>query len=733
MAPTSTARGGKHRNEQQCSEFLKRTQAGLISSLQNRLDENKKIELCLLGTVSFGCSEKQTEHLEQLRNYEAYRQAAVKTDIAYQPIDGDFFSVRSANSTVRNGLGRSLSNLGNDENKAVWNDFEKFENGFLNSWWQNQSKSQFPNWKECIKFENEKISLARKRKSHVFLPEFREDTIRQYRSECAELRAYWQTAPFAVPLTYAYRKGTDAAYQKISDGTHDRVRKLNESFKPWVYLLHEDLSSKDKAGKLAAASIAYNKLNGETKKFADWVKSLNDGNLDQLLVFSNVKEQLNGDSFCEGYSKKSTFDLIKEIGTSAIPGSDIFENIFFADPKNDRAFLAGFIGYDEWDKEKERLNRTTLLGAFKAVPQYIAESAAFQKAIEVAGPVVKRALNKSFSNLMPKYHVGSPLEGQPTIGSVQQVKPNPFTGSILLKPRREANSITQISEDGKFIETTSPANVKNYFRVTPGEKGKQELRRVSLKATPFDGAAEKRYVDDQFISNLKGSFDPKTVSSEDLARRLTNAQKQSSTTVLTTEGNVAEDNLLKMNTRVVEKMRSGRDLTVDDLESWNGIVNRYLLKGDFRNGAGQIRGTKKAGYVRGRKVESDLSSTDAFLVDPGQISMKFLPAEQVPKRLNSLIGRVNSLNSKSSLRVVAEIYQEYIKIHPFVDGNGRTARALVDYSLSKMKLPPVPEGRSIPRGALYQSPDELAATIRQLYEPKVVPKEVPRSWDVNAD
>ena len=89
----------------------------------------------------------------------------------------------------------------------------------------------------------------------------------------------------------------------------------------------------------------------------------------------------------------------------------------------------------------------------------------------------------------------------------------------------------------------------------------------------------------------------------------------------------------------------------------------------------------------------------------------YIPAREVPARLAKLIESINRLTANSSLREFAEIYREFIVIHPFGDGNGRTARVLLDYILLKNGHGPVTHDFGLTRDTLYQSIDELAGNL----------------------
>lgn len=328
----------------------------------------------------------------------------------------------------------------------------------------------------------------------------------------------------------------------------------------------------------------------------------------------------------------------------------------------------------------------------------------------------------------PTHHVGNIAERASPVGSRydlyrEQLKPgskimlvgNDAKGK-LVGDLEQRSMITQVSPDGRFIEATAPDGSRIYLKVTSENQGRLQTVQIRPDEAPFD-LRRRAYTDGDMIAKVRAGFNPRTLSDEEYARQLTLGQMSASSTV-TRGPSVAAANLQEMNRKVVERIRSNQPLTVDDLSQWNRLANKDAIAKELADTPGVVRGTRaRVLDPNAGSVKVDLSRTElgAAASDGFTFSVRYLPAQEVPRRLNGLVGRVNQLGPRNSLRDVATIYQDYIKIHPFVDGNGRTARALVDYSLARIGLPPIPAGKSLPREALFQSPDELAATIRALY------------------
>ena len=75
----------------------------------------------------------------------------------------------------------------------------------------------------------------------------------------------------------------------------------------------------------------------------------------------------------------------------------------------------------------------------------------------------------------------------------------------------------------------------------------------------------------------------------------------------------------------------------------------------------------------------------------------FVPPEEVPEKMHNLLDKTNAAidsirkkkkNAPHPLDVALQFHLDYVLIHPFYDGNGRTARLLTNLLLISFGYPP---------------------------------------------
>lgn len=200
---------------------------------------------------------------------------------------------------------------------------------------------------------------------------------------------------------------------------------------------------------------------------------------------------------------------------------------------------------------------------------------------------------------------------------------------------------------------------------------------------------------------------------EQLAKKLTDLHLNRSTNRRHAKNIIEYDSgVREANTLIAKRLVSKEEITESDLIQ----LNKALLKGvyPFRDSyfhpiAGVLRGSADQVAIHdGKLYVVDMRDRQSFqmLSTPSErlTTLTFAPADQVSTLLRDLLKDANQVSETTSMEKIFSIYQEYIKIHPFADGNGRVARVLLNFMLLKAKLP-------IPRYSpetLYFSPKEVA-------------------------
>ncbi len=98
------------------------------------------------------------------------------------------------------------------------------------------------------------------------------------------------------------------------------------------------------------------------------------------------------------------------------------------------------------------------------------------------------------------------------------------------------------------------------------------------------------------------------------------------------------------------------------------------------------------------------------------------------EEMQQLIAWYESAGDMHTVERAAELHTRFVKIHPFVDGNGRTGRLLLNFELMKAGYPPAVI-RKEDRLAYYDSLDEACVTAVYDGITKLVAEAVQRSLE----
>jgi len=105
---------------------------------------------------------------------------------------------------------------------------------------------------------------------------------------------------------------------------------------------------------------------------------------------------------------------------------------------------------------------------------------------------------------------------------------------------------------------------------------------------------------------------------------------------------------------------------------------------------------------------------------------------KVPELMNEFINWLNAQNSDNVAKIAAEAHYKLVSIHPFVDGNGRTARLLMNLLLMQEGYPPAiirKEDRRIYINAIEKA--QLGGADQDYYN--LIYNSIIRSFDIYLD
>ena len=134
---------------------------------------------------------------------------------------------------------------------------------------------------------------------------------------------------------------------------------------------------------------------------------------------------------------------------------------------------------------------------------------------------------------------------------------------------------------------------------------------------------------------------------------------------------------------VLEMVTGERPIT----ENFIRELHSLLLKDSYK------QSKSSDGKIVPRKISSGKYKTTSNHVETvtGEI-FYFATPEETPAKMHDLLvwydEKINEID-KNPILIAAEFHYKFIRIHPFDDGNGRTARILMNFVLMKFNYPPV--------------------------------------------
>lgn len=141
------------------------------------------------------------------------------------------------------------------------------------------------------------------------------------------------------------------------------------------------------------------------------------------------------------------------------------------------------------------------------------------------------------------------------------------------------------------------------------------------------------------------------------------------------EGGVTPDALATINaqfealTALVEAAREGRDLTVFFIRELHQAITKHQATYEARNDLGQIPQVPLR--------HGEWKTQPNHVIRPDGSLLEYVPPEQVQPQMERLVKLYADAAVLHPIITAAWLHHRFIRIHPFQDGNGRVARALV--------------------------------------------------------
>ncbi|GJH30050.1 Fic family protein [Caballeronia novacaledonica] len=144
----------------------------------------------------------------------------------------------------------------------------------------------------------------------------------------------------------------------------------------------------------------------------------------------------------------------------------------------------------------------------------------------------------------------------------------------------------------------------------------------------------------------------------------------------------------------------------------------------------QIRNIHNA--VLKRRVDEEACRychVNVAIVDARTTSPDF---RDLPAELAALLVWHAGAGNMHPIERAAELHTRLVRIHPFVDGNGRTGRLLLNIELMKSSYPPAVICNE-DRAAYYDSLDDAGVSNNHACIARLIADSVPRSFDLYFD
>jgi hypothetical protein len=277
------------------------------------------------------------------------------------------------------------------------------------------------------------------------------------------------------------------------------------------------------------------------------------------------------------------------------------------------------------------------------------------------------------------------------------------------------------------IETFDSAGKPWYFR-TSAMGQEAWAYKIEYKESAFYGLPTPHLAKD-FDAKFKG------FSISKLSKRQREALAQNINAVNVGETFAEPSPRVKKNLRaaadfIIQLADRSKDLSLEEILELNGFITHglgqeefestiqrfsYLTENDvdwINSVSGVMRGTSVIRFWKRKKWIVDLRESTSLL---GPFA-EYQPAKAVPGLMKKWLKGLNAVNNNTPLKEIAKLYRDFILIHPFLFGNGRTARYLTIYALMKAGYRPPPDGHRLPHDVVFTTIDDLTLALARALE-----------------
>lgn len=228
-----------------------------------------------------------------------------------------------------------------------------------------------------------------------------------------------------------------------------------------------------------------------------------------------------------------------------------------------------------------------------------------------------------------------------------------------------------ILDEYKPLTQKTDFNIETFFDDEWEVFSKEDLKEIDNIRKEYHKIKESKDIDyvekirEEFI--IRHAYDTNKVEGSSFSLEETNA--------LITKGLILEPH----KQREVYEITNIKD-AFDYIETYRGEFNNSFIKKLHKI---ITKSTLKYPESEGQYRKKGIN------VGMGGSEFKTIPGGHVTSTMKQILDEFEKFYKKDQFGSIIRLYSAFIAIHPFIDGNGRTSRMLINYLLMKEGLPPI--------------------------------------------